>query len=29
VEEPILSERDQKNPRLADVAADRRVPYTG
>ena len=29
VEEPILSERDQKNPRLADVAADRRVPYAG
>jgi dTDP-4-dehydrorhamnose 3,5-epimerase len=28
-EEPILSERDQKNPRLADVAADRRVPYAG
>jgi dTDP-4-dehydrorhamnose 3,5-epimerase len=28
-EEPILSERDQKNPRLADVPADRRVPYSG
>jgi dTDP-4-dehydrorhamnose 3,5-epimerase len=28
-EEPILSERDQQNPRLADVPADRRVPYTG
>jgi dTDP-4-dehydrorhamnose 3,5-epimerase len=27
--EPILSERDQKNPRLADVEADRRVPYSG
>ena len=28
-EEPILSERDQKNARLADVAPDRRVPYSG
>ena len=28
-EEPILSGRDQENPRLADVPADRRVPYTG
>ena len=28
-EEPILSERDQQNPRLADVPADRRVPYSG
>ncbi len=27
--EPILSERDRRNPRLADVPADRRVPYTG
>ena len=27
--EPILSERDQRNPRLADIPADRRVPYTG
>jgi dTDP-4-dehydrorhamnose 3,5-epimerase len=28
-EEPILSGRDKENPRLADVPADRRVPYTG
>jgi dTDP-4-dehydrorhamnose 3,5-epimerase len=28
-EEPVLSERDQQNPRLADVPADRRVPFTG
>ena len=27
--EPILSERDRQNPRLADVPADRRVPYSG
>jgi dTDP-4-dehydrorhamnose 3,5-epimerase len=26
---PILSDRDRKNPRLADVPADRRVPYSG
>jgi len=28
-EEPVLSGRDKENPRLADVPADRRVPYTG
>jgi len=28
-QEPVLSERDQRNPRLADVPADRRVPYSG
>ena len=28
-EQPILSERDRQNPRLADVPADRRVPYSG
>ena len=28
-EEPTLSERDLNNPRLADVAPDRRVPYSG
>jgi dTDP-4-dehydrorhamnose 3,5-epimerase len=28
-EQPILSGRDKENPRLADVPADRRVPYTG
>jgi dTDP-4-dehydrorhamnose 3,5-epimerase len=27
--EPILSDRDRRNPRLADIPADRRVPYTG
>jgi dTDP-4-dehydrorhamnose 3,5-epimerase len=27
--QPILSERDQQNPRLSDIPADRRVPYTG
>ena len=26
---PILSERDTVNPRLADITADRRVPYSG
>ena len=26
---PILSERDRQNPRLADIPADRRVPYAG
>ena len=27
--QPVLTERDQKNPRLAEVPADRRVPYSG
>jgi dTDP-4-dehydrorhamnose 3,5-epimerase len=27
--EPVVSERDAGNPRLADVPADRRVPYSG
>jgi dTDP-4-dehydrorhamnose 3,5-epimerase len=28
-EDPILSDRDRRNPRLAEVSADRRVPYAG
>jgi dTDP-4-dehydrorhamnose 3,5-epimerase len=28
-QDPILSDRDRRNPRLADVPADRRVPYSG
>jgi len=27
--EPVLSDRDKQNPLLADIPADRRVPYTG
>ncbi len=27
--QPILSDRDRENPRLSDIPADRRVPYTG
>jgi dTDP-4-dehydrorhamnose 3,5-epimerase len=28
-QDPILSDRDRENPRLSDIAADRRVPYAG
>jgi dTDP-4-dehydrorhamnose 3,5-epimerase len=28
-DQPILSDRDQRNPRLAEIPADRRVPYSG
>jgi len=27
--EPILSDQDKENPRVTDIPADRRVPYTG